>query len=84
MALNRQEIFEQVQETLVEALGVDEDEVTEGLRGPEVASGTVVDDPASTGLPGTGFSAIGLPPLQVKPVEEGAEPDGVVGNLRQG
>lgn len=29
MALSRPEIFEQVKETLVEALGVDEDEVTE-------------------------------------------------------
>ena len=29
MAMTRQEIFEQVKETLVDALGVDEDEVTE-------------------------------------------------------
>jgi acyl carrier protein len=29
MAMSRQEIFEQVKETLVDALGVDEDEVTE-------------------------------------------------------
>jgi len=29
MAMNRQEIFEQVKETLVDALGVDEDEVSE-------------------------------------------------------